>query len=93
MVDPPTPRDLPLLGTETRWIFATRDERAAEILAVRYQVLVLRRRVARPVFTEIDRTILAVLSVVFDRRRLREVFLIVQSATVIASHRASSPAT
>ncbi len=53
------------------WLFASGDERDAEILALRHQVLVLRRHINRPRFTETDRTILAVLSTVFDRGRLR----------------------
>jgi transposase InsO family protein len=69
------------------WLFATGDERDAEILALRHQVLVLQRQVARPRFTEADRTILAVLSAVFDRARLTRVLLIVQPATVIGWHR------
>ncbi|HMQ26826.1 MAG TPA: integrase core domain-containing protein [Acidimicrobiales bacterium] len=69
------------------WLFAAGDERDAEILALRHQVLVLQRQVARPRFTETDRTILAVLSTVIDRTRLRDVFLIVQPATVIGWHR------
>jgi transposase InsO family protein len=69
------------------WLFATGDERDAEILALRHQVLVLQRQVARPQFTETDRTILAVLSAVFDRARLTRVLLIVQPATVIGWHR------
>ena len=76
-----------LVVARFRWVFATGDERDAEILALRHQVLVLQRQVARPAFTETDRTVLAVLSTVFDRRRLREVFLIVQPATVIGRHR------
>jgi hypothetical protein len=36
-----------------------------------------RRQVARPTFTDADRTILAVLSQTLDRRRLSEVLLIV----------------
>ena len=65
----------------------TGDQRDAEILALRHQVLVLQRQVARPQFTETDRTILAVLSAVFDRARLSRVLLIVQPATVIGWHR------
>ena len=69
------------------WLFAAGDERDAEILALRHQVLVLQRQVARPRFTETDRTILSVLSTAVDRSRLREVLLIVQPATVIGWHR------
>ena len=69
------------------WFFATGDERDAEILALRHQILVLQRQVNRPKFTEADRTILAVLSRAFDRCRLGEVFLIVRPETVIGWHR------
>ena len=68
-------------------IVASDDERDAEILAQRHQVLVLRRQVARPRFTETDRTILAMLSQTIERSRLAGVFLIVQPATVIGWHR------
>jgi len=67
-----------LVVSRIGWFFATGDERDAEILALRHQVLVLQRQINRPRFTDTDRTILAVLSRVFDRRRLAEVFLIVR---------------
>jgi putative transposase len=54
---------------------------------LRHQVLVLQRQVARPKFTNTDRTILAVLSTAVDRARLGQVFLIVKPATVIGWHR------
>lgn len=76
-----------MLVSRLGWLFAAGDERDAEILAPRHQVVVLKRQVARPRFTETDRTILAVLSTAIDRARLREVFLIVQPATVIGWHR------
>ena len=60
------------------WLFATGDERDAEILALRHQLMVLDRQVARPRFTETDRTILAVLSTAFDKARLGGVLLIVK---------------
>ena len=69
------------------WLFATGDERDAEILALRHQLLVLERQVPRPRFTETDRTILAMLSTVFDRVRLGQVLLIVKPDTVIGWHR------
>ncbi|MDQ3354371.1 MAG: integrase core domain-containing protein [Actinomycetota bacterium] len=69
------------------WLLATGDQRDAEILALRHQLVVLQRQVARSAFTNADRTILAVLSEVFDRKRLGEVFLIVKPATVIGWHR------
>jgi len=69
------------------WFFATGDERDAEILALRHRVLVLQRQINRPRFTETDRTILAVLSRAFNRRRLADVLLIVRPDTVIGWHR------
>jgi len=52
-----------------RWLLATGDERDAEILALRHQILVLQRQINRPCFTDADRTILGVLSTVFARVR------------------------
>jgi transposase InsO family protein len=76
-----------LVISRIRWLFASGDERDAEILALRHQVLVLQRQVPRPRFTETDRTILAALSTVFDRARLAEVLLLVKPDTVIGWHR------
>lgn len=42
-----------------RWLVATGNERDAEILALRHQILVLQRQVERPRLTDTDRTILA----------------------------------
>src|SRR5680860_706061 len=70
-----------------RWLVATGDERDAEILALRHQILVLQRQIHRPRFTDTDRTILAILSGAITRARLKDVLLIVQPATVIAWHR------
>lgn len=42
---------------------------------------------ARPRFNETDRTILALLSQLFDRARLGEVLLIVKPQTVVGWHR------
>jgi hypothetical protein len=61
-------------------VFATGDQRDAEILALRHQVLVVQRQVKRAQFTDTDRTILTMLASVYDRRRLAEVFLIVKPA-------------
>ena len=63
------------------------DKRDAEILALRHQILVLQRQVNRPRFTPADRTVLALLSQAFNRRRLERVMLIVKPATVIGWHR------
>lgn len=76
-----------LVFSRLRWVFATGDRRDAEILALRHQLIVVQRQIERAQFTETDRTILAMLSGVFDRRRLAEVFPIVKPATVIGWHR------
>jgi len=59
------------------------NKRDAEILALRHQILVLQRQIKRPKLTPTDRSVLAVLSQAFDRRRLNKVMLIVKPATVI----------
>jgi transposase InsO family protein len=69
------------------WLFASGDERDAEILALRHQILVLQRQINRPRFTETDRTILAILSKAITRSRLGDVMLIVRPATVVDWHR------
>jgi putative transposase len=76
-----------LLIGRLRWLLATGDERDAEILALRHQILVLQRQINRPRFTDTDRTILAVLSTAFARSRLPQIMLIVQPKTVIGWHR------
>ena len=76
-----------LLVGRLRWLLATGDERDAEILALRHQILVLQRQVDRPRFTDTDRTILAVISAVVARSRLQQIMLIVQPKTVIGWHR------
>jgi len=68
-------------------LLASGDRRDAEILALRHQLLVLQRQVPRPSFDDTDRTVLGVLSQLFDRDRLGQVLLIVQPATVLAWHR------
>ena len=54
-----------LIISRLRWLLATGDERDAEILALRHQILVLQRQNNRPRFTDTDRTVLAVLSTVW----------------------------
>jgi transposase InsO family protein len=76
-----------LLVGRLRWLLATGDERDAEILALRHQILVLQRQVNRPRFTDTERTILAVLSMAFERSRLPKIMRIVQPKTVIGWHR------
>jgi hypothetical protein len=81
------PRFVRLVVALVGLLLVSGDRRDAEILALRHQVLVLQRQVARPRFTEADRTILAVISQALDRRRLSEVLLNVQPATVLGWHR------
>ena len=76
-----------ILVGRLRWLVATGDERDAEILALRHQILVLQLQINRPRFTDTDRTILAVLSMAFARSRLPQIMLIVQPKTVIGWHR------
>jgi len=69
-------------------LFVSGDSRDAEILALRHQVLVLKRQIDRPKFTPTgNRTVLALLSRAFDRRRLGQVMSVVKPATVIGWHR------
>ncbi len=56
--------------TRVGLLLVSGDKRDAEILALRHQILVLRRQLERPSFTPTDRAILALLSRAFDRRRL-----------------------
>ena len=76
-----------LLIARVGLLLVSGDKRDAEILALRHQILVLQRQIDRPSFTPTDRTILALLSRAFDRRRLEGVMLIVKPATVIGWHR------
>ncbi len=66
-----------LLVARVGLLVLTGDRGDAEIFARRHQVLVLRRQVSRPRFSEADRTIFAVLTQAIDRHRLAQVFLIV----------------
>ena len=75
-----------LFLSRLRWLVVAGDERDAEILALRHQILVLQRQIERPRFTETDRTVLAILSTAFTRTRLNQVMLIVQPATVLRWH-------
>ena len=63
-----------LIVGRSRWLIATGDERDAEILAPRHQIIVLQRQINRQRFSDTDRTILAVLSTVFavDGQRVRD---------------------
>lgn len=57
----PLPAITNLVLSRLRWVFATGDQRDAEILALRHQLLVLHSQINRAKFTESDRTILAML--------------------------------
>jgi putative transposase len=76
-----------LLLARVGLLLASGDRRDAEILALRHQLGVLQRQVPRPTFDDSDRAVLGVLSQVFGRDRLGQVFLIVQPATVLGWHR------
>ena len=52
-----------LLVGRLRWLLATGDERDAEILALRHQILVLQRQLDRPRFTDTDRSACSAVSV------------------------------
>ena len=64
-----------LLIDRLRCLIATGDERDAEILMLRHQILMLQRQIKRPRFTDTDQTILAVLSTEFPRSRLQQIML------------------
>ncbi len=68
-------------------LLVSRDDRVAEILALRHQVRVLQRQVKQPRFTPTDRAVLAVLTKALDRKRLAEILLIVKPETVLGWHR------
>jgi len=68
-------------------LLVSRDDRAAEILALRHQVRVLQRQVKQPRFTPTDRAVLAVLTKAVDHKRLSKVLLIAKPETVIGWHR------
>ena len=65
--------------------FRATNEKDVEILVLRHQLAVLRRRVDRPAFDDADRALLAALSGVLPRARWRA--FVAQPATVLASHR------
>jgi len=74
-------------------LLASGDKRDAEILAVRHQILVLQCQIERPKFIPADRTIFALLSRGFDRKRLEQIVLIVKPRPLSARTANSSPAT
>src|SRR5258706_2650495 len=58
-----------------------------EILALRHRLLVLRRQVGKPVFTDTDRVVLAGLLHRLPRQRLCQLLLLVGPDTVLRWHR------
>ncbi|CAM5585435.1 hypothetical protein KAURM247S_00990 [Kitasatospora aureofaciens] len=62
-------------------------EKDIEILALRHQLLVLRRQVDRPVFTDTDRAVLAGLLHLLPMEKLRRFLLLVRPDTVLRWHR------
>jgi len=72
-----------LIFSRLGWLFATGDARDSEILALRHQILVLQRQIARRQFTDTDHTILALLHSSMARARRNTAFLIVKPETVL----------
>ncbi|MEU4303862.1 integrase core domain-containing protein [Kitasatospora aureofaciens] len=62
-------------------------EKDIEILALRHQLLVLRRQVDRPLFTDTDRAVLAGLLHLLPMDKLRRFLLLVRPDTVLRWHR------
>src|ERR1700682_591917 len=58
-----------------------------EILALRHQLLVLRRQVGKPVFTDTDRALLAGLLHRLPMDKLRQLRLLVRPDTIFRWHR------
>jgi hypothetical protein len=58
-------------------------EKAVEILVLRHQLLVLQRQVGRPVFTDVDRAVLAGLLHHLPGERLRRLRLLVRPDTIL----------
>jgi transposase len=65
----------------------TDRDKDIEILALRHQLLILRRQVGSPAFTPTDRMLLAGLLRQLPGRKLRQLLLLVQPATILRWHR------
>jgi len=76
-----------LLRARLGLLLVSGDQRDAEIIALRHQILVLQRQINQPQATTTDRTTLAALSRAFDPSQLERVMLIVKPDTVIGWHR------
>ena len=66
---------------------ATPDEKDVEIAVLRHQLAVLRRRVARPRYSAVDRALLATLARLLGRERWAA--FLVTPATLLRWHRES----
>ncbi|MFE9976919.1 integrase core domain-containing protein [Streptomyces hirsutus] len=62
-------------------------EKDVEILALRHQLLVLQRQVAKPAFTDTDRAVLAGLLHHLPMDKLRHLLLLVRPDTILRRHR------
>ncbi|WP_042430263.1 integrase core domain-containing protein [Streptacidiphilus anmyonensis] len=62
-------------------------EKEVETLVLRHQLLVLQRQVGRPVFTDVDRAVLAGLLHHLPGERLRRLLLLVRPDTILRWHR------
>ncbi|GAB2810629.1 hypothetical protein GCM10027073_48830 [Streptomyces chlorus] len=62
-------------------------EKDVEILALRHQLLVLQRQVAKPAFTDTDRVVLAGLLHRLPMDKLRHLLLLVSPDTILRRHR------
>ncbi|PWI08842.1 integrase [Streptomyces sp. NWU339] len=62
-------------------------EKDVEILALRHQLLILQRQVAKPAFTDTDRVVLAGLLHHLPGEKLRHLLLLVRPDTILRRHR------
>ncbi|MER5845112.1 integrase core domain-containing protein [Streptomyces prasinus] len=62
-------------------------EKDVEILALRHQLLILQRQVAKPAFTDTDRVVLAGLFHHLPREKLHHLLLLVRPDTILRWHR------
>ncbi|CAM5723701.1 integrase core domain-containing protein [Streptomyces hirsutus] len=62
-------------------------EKDVEILALRHQLLILQRQVAKPAFTDTDRVVLAGLLHHLPREKLHHLLLLVRPDTILRWHR------
>lgn len=70
-----------------RLLSASEREKDVEILVLRHQLLVLRRQIGRPIFTDVDRAVLAGLLHHLPGEQLRRLLLLVRPDTILRWHR------